>query len=804
MRTVKSALLALALFSTLALASAALGALPANLFDLAETSETPGGETINVFPKHLFNVQATDLTLETGVRVSWTGSPDLEVYFNVYRDGTLLTELSSQDSVYVDTTALPLVSYRYSVQMRHYDNQHYHMGDDDGSRGFFRPQQSSGSMYSDTGGVELTWQDRSSIEDGFIIFRDGAPIDTVSVNTTYYFDETTTPLQVYDYCISAYVTDGTSNYLVGSTNEPTNSLNFRMADGYAVLADGFAGLKQFDISDPANPVMTGSYVPGTEITDYVHTLMIEDHNIVQIWGAWSGGPEIWDTLDTPGEANGLAIIGNSDTYLVADGSAGLGMYWSGEGLFETDRIDTNGDAVAVSVHSVSDSTGYAFVSDIGNGLVIIQLNNTQEEFMDMSSLSTIGEIPLGGSVVGAVMVEDYLYVAVAGFGVRVYDMSNPGSPVEIGSLTDPSITSPLDISESSTRAYLTTDTGLVTLDISDPTAPMIVSNFAHSSTTVAPMIIVDSKAYVARPGALDVIHLPTDVTTGRDCTQGVQATLELPGNIQASYGLYLDQTVVSWTDNSSLETGFRIVRDDASFVDVGPDVTEWIDTDQTYLSNATEYEVYVLDQTSQPLLGGSAVGIFGPETLLPPTDITASQQDDYDDRIVLNWTDAPDEDSYSIMRMDVASGNPLVEIATVSAGVTSYEDFTPDEETQYYYNVVARSSFGGYSVEQSPSIIGMRDDILPPVNVVATDGEFETRVRITWENRSEKTSYYRVLRDGVPIQSITGAGTFTEDNGEEYPLIPGTVYTYDVEAVAPAGFASGGNVDTGYRTLLAP
>jgi len=799
MKNVNAALFPLALLTMLALASLANAGLPSDVFDLAVTSEGPNGDIIRVFPNHVFNVQASDQTLETGVRISWTGAEDLEVYFNVFRDGILLTELSSQDSVFVDTTALPLVTYEYSVELIHYDQQDYHMGYDYGSRGFFRPQQSSGSMYSDTGGVELTWQDRSSIEDGFIIFRDGAPIDSVSVNTTYYFDDTTTPLQVYDYCISAYVTDGTSNYVVNSSNQVSSPYNFDTWDHMVWVSDGFAGLRYFDFSDPINPVYLGSYDNGTEITGYAGNLLIENGQLSHIWMRQMDDPtqvDHWGLVADTFEPHDVVALNLPSHYLLADGSAGVALLVDIEMIAVAERIDTPGTAVGVSHYTVNDSTAYGFVADSGNGLVIVEVIVGEMDWSggSMSQASTISEATLGGSAVTAAMDGDNLFVTVDGFGIKVFDVSNIGSPVEIGSLSHPSITMPYEISLSATRAYITTGSGLVTLDISDPTYPSFVSNFAHSDAVTAPMLLMGSNAVVATPTALNIIHLPSDVTTARDCTQGVQATLETPTNIQATYGHYVFQTIVSWQDNSSEETGFRVVRNGESF-DLGVNATSWADTSDAAGGWVHTYEVYVLDQQGNPLLGGSAEGVFGSLSLRPPTDLVASQLDDYDDRIVLTWTDAPDEDYYDIFREGVL-------IDSIPAGSTSYESFQDEPNIEVYYTVLSRHNHGGSSANNW--VIGMHDDILPPGNVMATDGEYETRVRITWENRSEKTSYYRVLRDGVPIQTITGAGTFTEDTGEQYPLIPGIEYTYDVEAVASAGFASGGNVDTGFRTLLAP
>ena len=111
----------------------------------------------------------------------------------------------------------------------------------------------------------------------------------------------------------------------------------------------------------------------------------------------------------------------------------------------------------------------------------------------------------------------------------------------------------------------------------------------------------------------------------------------------------------------------------------------------------------------------------------------------------LTWTDAPHEDFYEITRL-IPEEEPESVIATVPAGTTSYDDVDNLPETFYGYMVVAKSDSGGSSPAYANYAEGAREDILPPGNVQATDGDHETHTAITWENRSEKTVYFRISR----------------------------------------------------------
>jgi hypothetical protein len=115
---------------------------------------------------------------------------------------------------------------------------------------------------------------------------------------------------------------------VGFWNTPSYAYDVAVAGSYAYVADGYAGLRVIDISDPTAPLEVGS-------------------------------------CSTPGDAHGVAVAG-SYAY-VADGSGGLRVIDVSDpsALAEVEYWDTPGRASRVAV-----AEGYVYLGDGGWGLLV--------------------------------------------------------------------------------------------------------------------------------------------------------------------------------------------------------------------------------------------------------------------------------------------------------------------------------------------------------------------------------------------------------------------------------------------------
>ncbi|TAK28763.1 MAG: hypothetical protein EPO21_22325 [Chloroflexota bacterium] len=197
-----------------------------------------------------------------------------------------------------------------------------------------------------------------------------------------------------------------------------------VSDRYAYVADGPAGLRVIDVSDPARPAEVGSY-------------------------------------QTPGEALGVVVQGGR-AYVSAS-TAGLQVLDVSDPAHPiyAGSYDTQGYAWDVAL-----SGNYAFVTDGFEGLHVIDVSNA-------SRPTLLSSLPVGYARAVAVSW-GFAYVATMGSGLAVIDISNPAHPTQSGSLD--ALGYAWDVSISGTHAYVAAGTlGLRVVDVSNPTHPTVAS-----------------------------------------------------------------------------------------------------------------------------------------------------------------------------------------------------------------------------------------------------------------------------------------------------------------------------------------
>ena len=157
------------------------------------------------------------------------------------------------------------------------------------------------------------------------------------------------------------------------------------------------------------------------------------------------------------------------------------------------------------------------------------------------------------------------------------------------------------------------------------------------------------------------------------------------------------QIDLSWTDNSSDETGFRIERKTGSggtyaeIATVGAGITSYSSTGLT-ASTTYYYRVRAYNSGGNSSYCSEANATTAP---YPPSGLSATAASS--SQIDLSWTDnSSDETGFRIERK-TGSGGTYAEIATVSTGVTSYSSTGLTSSTTYYYRVRAYNSCGDSS-----------------------------------------------------------------------------------------------------------
>jgi V8-like Glu-specific endopeptidase len=264
-----------------------------------------------------------------------------------------------------------------------------------------------------------------------------------------------------------------------------------------------------------------------------------------------------------------------------------------------------------------------------------------------------------------------------------------------------------------------------------------------------------------------------------------------PSNCQASDGTYCAYVQVTWTDNSTDEDGFEIVRGTTSVGTVGANVTTFYDQNAVPCISYS-YRVRAYNDCGNSGYSNTNTGIRKgfPDD---PTDCLASDGT-YCDKVRVSWTDNSSgvcaEDDFRIYRNGVWIG-------TAAANATYWDDTGATPCVTYTYDVRAYNNCGysGYSNENT----GYRKAVpAPPSNCQASYGAYCDRVQITWNDNSSgecAETGFDVYRNGTLLGFTSPNGTQFNDTTAE----PCVTYTYHVVAENACGESSESNSDTGAR-----
>jgi hypothetical protein len=234
-----------------------------------------------------------------------------------------------------------------------------------------------------------------------------------------------------------------------------------------------------------------------------------------------------------------------------------------------------------------------------------------------------------------------------------------------------------------------------------------------------------------------------------------------PSNLAAS-ALSSTQIQLSWNDNSSNETSFRVeMRTGANpFVEIGSVATNAIDANVTSLSPATTYDFRVRARNGS---GDSAYTNVASATTLsagsPPAAPSAfSAATGSSTSLLLQWQDnSNNETSFVIQRQ---SGFSFVDFSSSPANTAAATLVGLTPNTSYTLRVVARNGAG----DSAPSNVSTASTLPtaiappnPPSGLLASPAGAGT-VHLSWSDNSANEDSFR-------IESRTGFGAFAEIAG---------------------------------------
>jgi hypothetical protein len=426
-------------------------------------------------------------------------------------------------------------------------------------------------------------------------------------------------------------------------------------------------------------------------------------------------------------------------------------------------------------------------------------------------------IPLGTSriPVPVALTNDGLGLAstsdVLTFGPNTVDMP----PMLSLSATTPG---PTPVSDPTTLLRPLVDFVKISSADYDPTTQLLTVTAASGDLRVPPTLTVAEYntpvgtpiSTIAPTGTVKVVSSAggSDVAKVRVVTASVPIA---PSGLAASASTS-QSVALTWTDNSTNESGFDIYRNGVKVGSVAANVTTYTDTG-LLAATAYSYQVFAvntLGQTGSNVVSATTLAL--PVTPGAVTAVLGTQR-----AINVGWTDnSADETGFQILRGSASTG-PFAQIATVAAaagtGARTFVDTVgpPAAGTTYFYQVVAVR--GTDSSVAATSATGLATPATPTSALVAAPLAVSgTQVNVSWTDRATNETGYQVYRSTTTtggfaaVSAVLPAGTITFS---DTTVVAGTQYFYRVDvsnwaATVPSALSTGVTPPAAVVTLAAP
>lgn len=710
-------------------------------------------------------VRASDGTYEDRTEIRWTAVDAGTFLYKIYRrlasdppsSNTLIRVASQDDSLYADRSGTPGVEYTYCVSVLDMAMTEGATRCDDGRRIIFPPTLFAATDATLERRVRLTWSDRSGVEAGYRILRDGGLLREVAANVDAFEDSSAAPGTVYSYDLIAFD-----------------------AAGYTTAPLTDAGASAFIAAPLQVSASDGQDTTKVVITWLDATALEVNYRVYRS----SGGPvELLATLP-PG----------STRYEDATATHGVTYEYCVAAVDDQDRESAR----------ACDSGGIDVLPMPGNVLATDGVfdDKVRVTWQDLSATEDgffVYRMPAG--------TQDSVLVGNVGAGVTQFDDLG-GEP---GTAYDYCVAA---YSNQGGRSGLVCDDGMravvlapVSVQATDGTFEDRVDLVWEStSTSVVLFKIFRGGVFIRSVGgnrrAYSDDGVPSGVATAYSVTAvtalGVEspATTDLgsravapPVSVKATDGEFEDRVAVTWTDRSAIESGYFVYRRPAGsagpFARIAsrpPNGTAYLDfgglPGQAYEYAVAAFQAYGpgrADTTESD--DGTDEGSRALET---PAFVDAGDGA-HEDQIVLTWADQSRyEEAYHVWRRHLTTNDSAL-VATLPPNSDRWVDLGIAFGAAYEYSVYAADSLGGQLLGRSPA---GRDAgstaILPPASVSASD-LYTDRVVVAWIDQSALETAYEIRRDGVVIGTTAANVTSFTDGG----LALSSQYTYCVRSISP-------------------
>lgn len=270
-----------------------------------------------------------------------------------------------------------------------------------------------------------------------------------------------------------------------------------------------------------------------------------------------------------------------------------------------------------------------------------------------------------------------------------------------------------------------------------------------------------------------------------------------PSNLVAT-AFSPSQINLTWTDNSTDETGFEleISGDGKVFVKIADLAKDIVTAQSTGLKASTAYWYRV---RSKNLSGNSAYSNIATATTkaplitIPkaPSDLTAIAVSGM--QINISWTDnATDETGFELERS--TDGVTFLKITDIGPDIAYFQNIGLAATTKYWYRILAKNSAGKSVYSNIASATTLHVPPAAPDRLTA-EAVSSTQINLSWNDKSANETRFEVERslNATNFTKIADVG-LNLISYQNTGLTAVTTYYYRVRAVNSAGASAYSNV----------
>ena len=359
----------------------------------------------------------------------------------------------------------------------------------------------------------------------------------------------------------------------------------------------------------------------------------------------------------------------------------------------------------------------------------------------------------------------YYYRVAATNSAGNSEYSNTASAVTL----DPPATIPADPSDLSATAALSTEIDLSWIDnSSDETGFMIersesidgiftvIATVGAGITDYTDTGLTPSTTYYYRVNAVNGSGNSGYSNIAFDTTSAPPIIIPAaPTGLSAS-AASSSRIDLTWTDNSSDETGFIVERSTSSdgvftaIAALGSDATTYNDTGLS-ASTTYYYRVYAANSAGNSAYSNTAsAATLDPPVTIPSAPSGLSATGKSSSRIDLTWIDNSSGETGFIVERATSSDGTFAQIATVGSNVTSYSNTGLNASTTYYYRVFASNSAGNSDYSNTASAATLAAPASPKAPNAPSElkaAAFSSKeINLTWKNTSQNETGFTIER----------------------------------------------------------